>query len=255
MNEKILQHSPIHYWTDESKSNKAILFIHPAFGTHACFDGQLKAFEDCKVITMDLLGHGKSIGEGKIENTAEYICEIMAEEGLERINLVGVSIGAVLSQDFANRYPEKVASLTGVGGYDINNFPAELQRDNGNRQIRMMMKAMFSIKAFAEENRKNSAYTKEAQDRFYKMNLDFNKSSFRYLASLGKMINRTATAERNYPLLIGVGEHDNEMAKKAAELWHDSEPQSIFVTFENAGHIANMDNPEQFNAVLRTIIR
>ena len=76
MNEKILTDSPIHYWVNESKSDKAILFIHPAFGTHACFDEQLKAFDDCKIITIDLIGHGKSIGEGKIEDTTKYIYEI-----------------------------------------------------------------------------------------------------------------------------------------------------------------------------------
>ena len=31
-------------------------------------------------------------------------------------------------------------------------------------------------------------------------------------ASLGKMINKYQTKERSYPLLIGVGKHDNEMA-------------------------------------------
>ena len=34
----------------------------------------------------------------------------------------------------------------------------------------MMLKAMFSIKAFAEDNKKIAAYTKEAQEKFYQMN-------------------------------------------------------------------------------------
>ena len=120
---------------------------------------------------------------------------------------------------------------------------------------KMMFKALFSIKAFAEDNKKISAYTEEAQEKFYQMNLRFRKSSFRYLASLGKMINKYQTKERSYPLLIGVGNHDNEMAKKASMIWYESEPQSEYVEFEGAGHIVNMDTPEQFNKVLKKVIR
>ena len=119
----------------------------------------------------------------------------------------------------------------------------------------MMFKALFSIKAFAEDNKKISAYTEEAQEKFYQMNLRFRKSSFRYLASLGKMINKYQTKERRSPLLIGVGNHDNEMAKKASMIWYESEPQSEYVEFEGAGHIVNMDTPEQFNKVLKKVIR
>ena len=45
------------------------------------------------------------------------------------------------------------------------------------------------------------------------------------------------------------------MAKKASMIWHESEPQSEYVEFEGAGHIVNMDTPEQFNKVLKKVIR
>ncbi len=254
MKEKVLHNTSIHYWTNSSKVDCAIVFIHPAFGDHTCFDTQLNYFKDYKVITLDLIGHGLSIGKGKLEDTAEYIKRIMEIEQLNKANLVGVSIGAVLAQDFANKYPDLVSSLTSIGGYDINNFTKELQKDTGSNQKKMMFKAMFSIKAFAEDNKKISAYTKEAQEKFYQMNLRFKKSSFRYLASLGKMINKYKTQDRAYPLLIGLGKYDNDKAKKAALLWHESEPKSEFIVFEGAGHIVNMDTPEEFNKVLKNFI-
>lgn len=37
-------------------------------------------------------------------------------------------IGAILIQDFANKFPDKVASLCCIGGYDINNFDPALQK-------------------------------------------------------------------------------------------------------------------------------
>lgn len=172
-----------------------------------------------------------------------------------RNRTVGVSLGAVLVQDFANKYPEKTASLTCIGGYDINNFDSELQSGNFKEQMKMMFRAFFSIKAFAEENKKISAYTEDAQEKFYQMNLQFKKSSFKYLASIGKMVNKQPTQPRSYPLLIGVGEYDCDSAKRAAKMWHSSEPNSEYVEFSGAGHIVNMDTPEEFNKALETVLR
>ncbi len=255
MDEKVLKNKVIHYWIRGVENEKAILFLHPAFGDHTCFDSQLEYFKTFKVITLDLIGHGKSIGKGRIEDTAEDMIQILDSEGIDKVNLVGVSIGAVFAQDFANKYPNRVASLCCIGGYDINNFTKELQSDNDNQHLKMMFKAMFSIRSFAEDNKKMSAYTKDAQKRFYEMNLRFKKSSFRYLASLGKLINRYQTSRREYPLLIGVGEHDHEMAKKASLIWHHSEPESVYVEFSGAGHLVNMDTPDQFNEALMNMIR
>lgn len=255
MTEKILSNTSIHYYVSGSESETAIIFLHPAFGNHTCFDMQSEYFKNYKVITLDLIGHGKSIGKGKLEDTAEYTNSIMKAEKISKINLVGVSLGAVLVQDFANKYPEKVSSLMCIGGYDINNFAKELQGSNSKQQMKMMFRAFFSIKAFSEENKKISAYTPAAQKKFYKMNLEFKKSSFKYLASIGKMVNKQQTPERNYPLLIGVGEYDNDLAKKAAQMWHSAEPNSEYKEFTGAGHIVNMDTPEQFNKALEKILR
>lgn len=255
MTEKKLENTSIHYWINDNETGPAIIFVHPAFANHTCFDTQLDYFRNYRVITIDLIGHGKSAGKGIIEDTALYINQIMEIEKIDKINLVGVSIGAVLVQDFANKYPKKVSSLTCIGGYDINNFDSALQKSNSSQQMKMMLKAMFSIKAFAEDNKKISAYTKKAQEKFYQMNLKFKKSSFRYLASLGNLINKYQTQKREYPLLIGVGEYDHDMAKKASAMWHEAEPDSEYVEFSGAGHIVNMDTPEQFNRILKKVIQ
>ena len=100
MEEKVLRNTSIHYWINGAKVDSAIVFIHPAFGDHSCFDAQLDYFKDYRIITLDLIGHGKSIGKGKLEDTALYIKQIMETENLKSINLVGISIGAVLVQGY-----------------------------------------------------------------------------------------------------------------------------------------------------------
>lgn len=252
--EKHLSGTPIHYCIGENKSAESILFIHAAFADHTSFDEQVEFFaKDYQVITLDLIGHGKSTIVRKGDNitkTAYYICKLLEFEAIARVHLVGISIGAVLIQDFANKFPDKVASLCCIGGYDINNFQPEWQKENSGEQVKMLLKAIISIKWFAHSNKLTSAVTTDAQERFYQMNIRFRKRSFIYLAQLSKLVNSVKTTNRNYPVMIGCGKYDNPMAIKAVDMWHKSEPTSKMVIFENAGHLVNMDTSQEFNITL-----
>lgn len=256
--EKRLQNSPIYYYITENNAMESILFIHAAFADHTSFDKQIEYFfPKYRVITLDLIGHGKSIQTKKgddITKTADYISQIMKVEDIRKLHLVGVSIGGVLVQDFANKYPEKVASLCCIGAYDINHFDSSIQNENSGKQIGMMLKALVSVKWFAESNKTISAATPEAQEAFYQMNIKFKKSSFRYLASLPKLVNKFETKKREYPLLIGYGDKDAPMEAKAAKTWNRSEPKSQLFIFKNAGHLVNMDVPDEFNLTLEEFI-
>ncbi|MDR1003056.1 MAG: alpha/beta hydrolase [Oscillospiraceae bacterium] len=159
-------------------------------------------------------------------------------------------MGAVLAQDFANRYPKAVQSLACFGGYDINNFDLKMQKENSASQMRMMLKAIFSIKWFAKSNQKISAYTLQAQKEFFEMNIQFPKKSFIYLASLSSMVNARQANPRKYPLLIGCGSHDIPMERFAVEMWKKREPKCHLIIFEEAGHCVNMDVPKQFNTAI-----
>ncbi len=164
--------SAIHYFvSDSSESKETILFIHPAFADHRAFDEQLDFFgKDYKIITMDLLGHGLSQGfktEDKIHDTSKHISEILKNEGIEKVHLIGVSIGAVLAQDFANKHPEKVSSLVSLGGYDINNYDQSIEKAQRKQQASFLVKALFSMKAFARANSKFAAYTEPPQEKLY----------------------------------------------------------------------------------------
>lgn len=114
----------------------------------------------------------------------------------------------------------------------------------------MMLKAIISIKWFAKSNKLISAITNEAQEKFYQMNIRFKKRSFRYLSELPKLINRYKTIKREYPIMIGYGTYDIPLAIKVVNIWHENEPESKMIIFENAGHLVNMDVPQQFNETL-----
>lgn len=249
-----LKDSPVVYYISGREQTEWVLFIHAAFVNHQMFRTQIDHFRDrYNILTLDIIGHGQSTNTQKgdsINKMSAWINEILKTERIENIHIVGVSLGAVLAQDFANRYPEKVKSLACFGGYDINHFDSKLQEKNSAAQMLMMLKALFSIKWFAKSNKKISAYTMQAQNDFYEMNIRFPRRSFMYLASLSSLVNVCRPEPRTYPLLIGCGKHDIPMELSAVELWKKSEPECDVAILDNAGHCVNMDAPREFNAVL-----
>lgn len=249
-----LDGSPIAYYVSGREHKEWVLFLHAAFVNHNMFKTQVDYFRDKhNVLLVDIIGHGNSTDAKRGDSIAEmppWINEILAKEKIKQAHIVGISLGAILAQDFANRYPKAVQSLACFGGYDINNFDKRLQKENGMSQLRMMLKAAFSVKWFAKSNKKISAYTAQSQKDFYEMNIRFPKKFFMYLASLNTMVNVRQTEPREYPLLIGCGQYDIPMELSAAEMWKENEPKCRMVIFEGAGHCVNMDVQQQFNKVL-----
>ncbi len=254
-----LAHSPITYFISRTGQAEWILFIHAAFVNHNMFKAQFEYFENTyNILAIDIIGHGQSTDTQKgdtIDQMTNWVFDILKAENIDKIHIVGVSLGAVLAQDFANHHPNKVSSLACFGGYDINHFNPKMKNENSAKQKRMILKALFSVKWFAEANKKISAYTSQAQNEFYAMNIRFPKKSFLFLATLNNMVNKYQTGQRNYPLLIGCGKFDIPMELEAVKAWKDSEPDCIVVLFENAGHCVNMDVPQEFNKTMEKFWR
>lgn len=254
MREYKLDDSPIVYYVSGREHKEWVLFLHAAFVNHNMFKAQVDYFGDkYNVLTLDIIGHGNSTETQKgdsIDKMSEWISQILKKERIGGIHIVGVSLGAVLAQDFANRYPKAVQSLACFGGYDINNFDSRLQKENGAAQTLMMLKGILSVRWFAKSNKKISAYTAQARRDFYEMNITFPKKSFMYLASLKNLINVQQTEPRDYPLMIGCGRYDIPMELAAIQSWKKNEPECEAVIFEGAGHCVNMDTPRQFNETL-----
>ena len=253
-----LENSPIAYYVNETKNKEWLVFVHAAFVDHRMFEKQFEYFlGKYNLLAIDILGHGNSVHAKKgdnIEKMADWINQIFLKHNILAANFVGVSLGSVFIQDFANKYENKVLSLACFGGYDINNFDVSKQKTNSKAQTKMMLKAMFSIKWFAKSNKKISAFTSNAQTDFYNLNIQFKKKSFMYLAGLQKLVNKYPKKQRQYKLLVGCGEHDIPFEIELVNEWADYEKCDKII-FEGAGHCVNMDTPQKFNECLEKFLQ
>lgn len=244
----------IHYYTAGKPDGETILFLHPAFGDHRCFEQQMDAFaSEYRVISVDLLGHGLSQPEKSrdgIDATAGHLLGILAAEGVDTVHLVGVSIGSLLAQHLAMLHPDRVRSVTAVGGYAIHLPHDDVAKAMRGQQLKWLLMVLFSMQAFRRSVSCDAAVRPEAQRRLTEAAGLFGRRSFPILAGLQKVTLVCPSYRWGKPLLLVSGGRDRELARRMAREWHAHEAQSRYVEIPAAGHVANMDEPEEFNAIL-----
>ena len=248
----------VYYLVSGKEDGEVIVFLHPAFGDHHCFDKQIDYFSgNYRIITIDMLGHGLTgVGKSKdkIGETPLHVAEILAQEGVEKAHIAGVSLGSLLAQDFALKYPEKVSSLTALGGYNINKEQKEVAKSQQKEMFKWLFKMIFSMDAFRKYTAVTTLTNEVEQARFYESAKSFTRKSFTVMSGLDKLIANRPDVQRNYPLLILAGEHDVELAVTLAKQWHEEDSESEMHIIEKAGHCANMDNSAKFNEILMGFI-
>ncbi|WP_139491866.1 alpha/beta fold hydrolase [Brevibacillus dissolubilis] len=107
-----------------SQEGEPILFLHYSRGTASVWNHMITAFtEKYRVLTMDLRGHGRSSQPESgydIATLAEDIRIVLDACEIDRVHLVGSSLGAFVGTCFASRYPERVITLVNSEGALLN---------------------------------------------------------------------------------------------------------------------------------------
>ena len=99
------------------KNNKSIplVFIHGVGLNQFMWQPQINYFKDETILTYDLLGHGKTKYNKntiKIEDFRSQLKSLLVNLNIQKINLVGFSIGALIAIDFAFEHKKYLNSLT-----------------------------------------------------------------------------------------------------------------------------------------------
>ncbi len=243
------------YYTQGNPANPAVLFFHPAFGDNTCFHHQMETLAaEYYLISLDMLGHGKSqvtAGDVTIEETAHLAAEILQREGHSSAHLVGVSLGSLMAQYMAEQFPHLAKTVTVTGGYSIFGDNSAIAKAQGGEMFKWFWMVLFSMEKFRRYVVSSTNFVEAERQVFYRATQRFTRSSFRVMPGMQKMLQKT---EKNLPqpLLIVVGEHDLPIVYQNAQNWHAKQPQTHLSIIPQAGHCANMDNPQAFNQALKS---
>jgi 3-oxoadipate enol-lactonase len=247
----------LHYFTVGDASKDAIVFLHPAYGDHTCFHHQVEAFaSDYHLIFIDMPGHGKSQVRGGsvgIDATVDLVAEILAAEGHAHAHLVGVSLGSLMAQAVAHKFPKLVKSVTICGGYSIFGDNSAITKAQNREIVKAFFLILFNMDGFRRHVVENTNVVEAEREVFYRAMQKFTRRSLPVMSGMGKILDK-APKTLSQPLLILVGEHDLPILLGHVQDWQKREPNAQSRVIPNAGHCTNMDSPEMFNQLFKDFL-
>ena len=122
------------------KSKPLIVFIHGSGLTHMCWVLQTRyfAFHGYSVLAVDMPGHGLS----SIEDMADWVSDVIDAVGFKEASLVGHSQGCLVTMECTARNPNKIKTLSlmgGAGAIPMNPELLSLAENNNPKAVDLMM--------------------------------------------------------------------------------------------------------------------
>ena len=128
------------------KDKPLIIFVHGSGLTHMTWVLQTRyfAFHGYSCLALDMPGHGLSEGKSlkSIEEMADWISKVIDAVGFKEASLVGHSQGCLVTIECSARYPEKIKTLSlmgGAGAIPMNSELLDLAENNDPKAVDLMM--------------------------------------------------------------------------------------------------------------------
>jgi pimeloyl-ACP methyl ester carboxylesterase len=221
-----------------------------------------------ETITLDLRGHGDSHKSPTAQyNVAIHVSDleqILLSLALQRVTLIGHSLGGQIVMNVASRYPKLVAGLVLV---DISAEPNE----NGMRQARANLKESFQVYESIEAYKRRlmqmqPLISNRTADRLSAGALRRCKNGFELKIDPALAMDNSIEADRsrsdpyvmvrdiNCPSLLIRGAGSALVSATSAARLVESLRHGQLITVPNAGHAVMSDNPDAFNEVVHTFL-
>ena len=100
------------------KDNTPLVFIHGVGLDHQMWKPQIENLNEFSTITYDLLGHGKTPCKKEKLNLGDFsnqLNEILEYLNIDKIHLIGFSLGSLIALDFASKLGDKIDKLILIG--------------------------------------------------------------------------------------------------------------------------------------------
>ena len=225
------------------------------------WDPQIAALKDrYRILAYDTRGHGASdapMGAYTLEMLADDLFFLLKELKVGATHYCGLSMGGMIGQTFALKYPGVFRTLTLAD--TTSRYPADAAAVWAERIKTAEAKGMEPLaqptleRWFTEPFRRSHA----AQvDAIRKLIVSTPVAGYVGCSHAIPRINLTARLkEIKCPILVIVGEQDPGTPVVMAKEIHDNAPGSKLVVLPQAAHLANLEQPEGFTRALADFLR
>ena len=243
----------VYYEVHGPENAPAVVFSHGVAMDHRTFERQVEALKDnFRVIVWDMPYHGKSSAiDEKLpfsKTAADFIMEILDTLNIQKAVMAGLSLGSLVAQQAAYKYPDRVAAAIHISGGPLYpKYPGLFRIFKPFMGLMKLYPTAMLNKAFA----KHKTITEDTRAYLMETMSRTGKDTVIHLTKemLQDMVDGLREQPKQ-PALIVYGDHDLAIIKNMSIKWHANQPGSKLQMVKNAHHIANQDNPEEINRIL-----
>ena len=158
------------YYNYNKKKDVPIIFIHGVGLNNKIWEPQIDSFEN-SVVTYDILGHGKTplkLSKISFNDLSLQLLNLIDELKIDKVHLIGFSIGSLIARNFAVNYNHRLQTLTLLCSI--------FKRNNEQQQI---------VKDRFELSKKSRTLSKQALKRWFSDKyIENNKRIYDHITSI-----------------------------------------------------------------------
>ena len=234
----------------------SLLFGHCFASNRHFFDSQLPVLTDYRTIRYDTRGHGESdtpSGPYRMDDLGNDAVALLDHLQVQKTHYVGVSMGGMIGQNIALRFPERLLSLglvNTISSYDETgrqvwrDWVAKVRRYGAKIMHDDLMERWFTPEALRRQI-PGVEYMSEAYRAF-------PNTAFEYIAHaiITDLQYSNRISDIKIPTLIVASPNDPGIRRKASEILNERINGSKLEWLSPAHHLATLEHPEAFNTIL-----
>ncbi|MDB5130951.1 MAG: hypothetical protein JWR02_700 [Mucilaginibacter sp.] len=237
-----------------------VVLIHGHPFDHTMWGPQVRAFSDFyQVITPDLRGYGKSSlpdpANTRFEDYATDVILLMDHLNVDSFHLGGLSMGGQIIMEIFRQAPDRVKSLLFADTFAGPDTP-EAKQTRDDQATRLEYEGMdgYASEVIGKMLRREHVESMPAVAAHV---LNMMKATSPVAAATamrarGQRIDylKEVLPQINIPSLVIVGRQDEFTPVPKAEELRDNLQNCKLVIIEGAGHMPNLEQPEEFNTAV-----
>ena len=233
----------------EAGEGRPLIILHGLMGALSNFNETFQYFskKGYRVLIPELPLYTLPLLKTNVKHLAKFIHEFIKFKGLEKVTLLGNSLGGHIALYYTKHYPDDVYSLvlTGSSGLYEKAMGDSYPKRGNYEYIEQKTKDVFYDPAIA---------SKELVDEVY--GIVNNRITVLKTLTIAKSAIRHNMADdlpnMNQPTCLIWGKQDSVTPPEVANDFHKLLPNADLFWIDKCGHAAMMEKPEEFNQILES---
>jgi len=251
---------------EEAGKGEPVIFIHGHSFDHYEWDPQFFPMaKKFRVIRYDVRGYGRSSMPREFSTTlhSKDVIELMDALKIKKAHIVGLSMGGFIATDLLALYPHRLASVTAASGDVWEGSPGPAVPWNAQTIVKRRGEIAAYKKIGIHQNKlkwfnglttRNGVILENIRKPIWDMIYKWEAwqplhAEPRFLLGTS-VIDMLKKQQIKVPVMVLTGDVDAKHKNKLMELV----PSAKQVIVKNAGHVSNLENPEEFTKAITRFI-